>query len=239
MTDVRRIGMRAALAAAAVLAAELAAAPAGAQVGYPPAQSPFEDVEYRQAVTFYTGYFNAARDRAGVAPQGGPLFGARYDIVLAGPAAFTARLGVVQSTRTVLDPARDQGDRVIGDERRPLAIADVGVTLALTGQKSFYDFQPYVHAGAGLATNFASADPGGYRFGTRFALSGSLGTRYVPGGRWSVRGDVGTTLYQVRYPDRYFTPGLDSTSVLASDASKSSWSRNLIVTLGASYHFFR
>ena len=217
-----------------------AAAPLAAQVGYPPAQSPFEDLEYRQGIGLYSGYYRAATDRVGVAPQSGPLVGARYDIALGGPATFTARLGGVLADRTVIDPARSAGRRELGTERRPLGLADVGITLGLTGQKSYRGFVPTLHGGAGLATNFAGADPGGFKFGTRFALVYGAGLRYVPrGSNLSVRADLGSHLYQIRYPDRYFTAGLDSTSVLPSDASKSSWTNNLSATLGVTYQFFR
>jgi hypothetical protein len=233
----RRQGRSAALAVALLAAA---AAPAAAQVGYPPAESPFEDLEYRQGISLYSGYFRAASDRAGVAPQSGPLVGARYDIALGGPAAFTARLGGVLADRTVLDPARSASRRVLGTERRPVALADVGITLGLTGQKSYRGLVPTIHGGAGLATNFAGADPGGFKFGTRFAIAYGAGLRYVPrGSSWSVRGDVGSHLYQIRYPDRYFTAALDSTSILPSNASKSSWTNNLSATLGVTYQFFR
>jgi hypothetical protein len=233
--------LTAALTAAALTALALApVARVGAQVGYPTSQSPFEDLEYRQSLTLYSGYFRAASDRAAVAPQGGPLIGARYDISLAGPASFTARLGTVLSERTVLDPARSAGRRVLGTERRPIGLLDVGITLGLTGQKSWRGFVPTVHGGAGLASNFAGEDPGGFKFGTRFAIAYGAGLQYVPrGSAWSVRADVGSHLYQIRYPDRYFTAGLDSTSILPSGASKSSWTNNLGATLGISRQFFR
>jgi hypothetical protein len=215
-------------------------APLAAQVGYPTTQSPFEDLAYRQGISLYSGYFKAASDRAGVAPQSGPLVGARYDIALGGPASFTARLGGVLADRTVLDPARPNGRRVLGTERRPLGLADVGITLGLTGQKSWRGLVPTLHGGAGLATNFAGADPGGFKFGTRFAIAYGAGLRYVPrGSAWSLRADVGSHLYQIRYPDRYFTAALDSTSILPSGASKSSWTNNLGATLGITRQFFR
>jgi hypothetical protein len=216
------------------------AASVGAQVGYPTSQSPFVDLEYRQGVSIYSGYFRAASDPVGVAPQSGPLVGARYDVALGGPAAFTARLGGVLADRTVIDPARNAGRRVLGSERRPLGLADVGITLGLTGQKSYRGFVPTLHGGAGLATNFAGVDPGGFKFGTRFAIAYGAGLRYVPrGSTLSLRADLGSHLYQIRYPDRYFTAGLDSTSVLPSNASKSAWTNNLSATLGVTYQFFR
>ena len=240
LTD--RARRRAAVRLAATAAAALGVVPAGAraQVGHVPERSPFVDLEYRQSVTVFGGWYAASKDPVGVAPQSGPMLGARYDIFLGGPASFTARVATVSSERTVLDPARFEGRRVLGTERRPLTFADVGLTVALTGQKSYRGFVPYVHTGAGLATNFAGADPGGFRVGTRFALALGGGLRYVPsGGRLALRADVGSHLFQLRYPDAYYTPALDSTQVRAAGASRSAWTRNLAITFGGTYQLFR
>jgi hypothetical protein len=228
------------LLALAAVAAALPAARAGAQVGYPPERSPFVDLEYRQSASVFGGWFNAATESAGIAPQSGPLVGARYDIFLGGPASFTARVATAVSERTVLDPARRAGNRVLGVERRPLTLADVGISLGLTGQKSWRGLVPTLHSGIGVVSNLASADPGGYRFGTRFQIAYGGGVRFVPrGSPWSVRADAGAYLYQIRYPDAYFTPGLDSTSILPTGTSKSKWTNNLGLTLGLSYQFAR
>lgn len=218
----------------------LGASTARAQVGYPVDRSPFIDLEYRQSLSVFGGWFAAGKDPAGIAPQSGPLTGLRYDVYIGGPASFTARVATAVSERTVLDPARPASRRVLGTERRPLSIADVGLTLGLTGQKSWHGLVPTIHTGAGIVSNLAGADPGGYKFGTRFALAFGTGLRFVPrGSPWSVRADAGTYLYQIRYPDRYFAVGLDSTAILPSDASKSKWTNNLGLTLGLTYQFAR
>lgn len=224
----------------AVAAALLAPAAARAQVGYPPAESPFVDLEYRQSVTPYVGYFHAAKDPAGIAPQGGFMVGLRYDLVLGGPASLTVRTASVLSERTVLDPARPRGQRSLGVEQRPLTLADVGLTINLTGQKSWHSLVPLIHFGGGLASNFRGTDPGGFDFGTAFAFAYGAGVRLVPPrSRWSGRVDLGNHMYQISYPDRYFAPGLDSTQVLPSGSSKSKWLNNSAVTVGVSYQFMR
>ena len=217
----------------------LSAAPAAAQVGNPPQESPYEDIEFRQGVDVFGGWWFAGTDPAGVAPQSGPMIGVRYDLLLGGPAYLTARLGTVASERTVIDPAREAGDREVGTEKRPLTFIDVGITTALTGQKTWHELQPLLHLGVGAVTNFQGEDLGGFKVGTSFAFAYGAGVKWVPGGRFTYRGDVGGQLYRVRYPDRYFTPGLDETSVLPVDAGKSNWLNNLTVTLGVSYQFRR
>ncbi len=232
-------------ATAALLAGLGALAPAGpralgAQVGYPPARSPFVDIDYRQNVTLLGGYYSARSDPAGVAPQGGPLVGVQYDLGFGGPAIFTTRVRTVLSERRVIDPIRPDEARLLGTERRPLTLADVGLTLALTGQRSVRGFVPLVHGGVGVASTFAGADPGGFDFGTSFAFAYGLGVRYVPRGtRWALRADLGSSLYRLRYPSTYTTPALDTTSVLPARSSLTRWLNNTAFTAGVSYQFRR
>jgi hypothetical protein len=234
---------RAPLAAASALTlvagTAATAGTAAAQVGHEPERSPFVDLRYRQSVTPFAGYFFAATDPAGVAPESAPLVGVRYDLFLGGPASFTARIATATTERRVIDPARPAARRVLGVEQRPLTLADVGFSFALTGQKSWHGLVPLVHTGLGLATNFAGADPGGFNLGTRFALDYGAGIRIVPSGRLAFRIDASRYAYQIRYPDRYFQPAIDSTQVLETSRSKSKWLNNAAVTVGASYQFFR
>jgi opacity protein-like surface antigen len=212
---------------------------ASAQVGYPPDRSPFTDLVYKQSFSALGGYYIAATDAAGVAPQSAPFVGVQYDIYLGGPASFTARIGDALSDRNVLDPARPASRRLLGVEKRPLTMLDAGFSFALTGGKSFHGFVPLVHTGVGIVSNFKGADPGGLNLGTRFAFAYGAGIRYVPSGRWALRADVGWHAFQLRYPDAYLEPALDSTSVLPTTHSKSNWLNNKSVTLGVTYQLFR
>ena len=87
--------MRSFFTAAAAVA--LLASTAGAQVGYPPERSPYRDVEFRQELTLFSGYYAAGQDPAKVAPQSGPMLGLRYDVRVGGPASLTARVARVFS----------------------------------------------------------------------------------------------------------------------------------------------
>ncbi len=226
------------------------AAAQGGEVGYPPARSPFADLIYKQSFTVLGGYFHAAKDPAGIAPQSGPMFGLQYDLG-SGPAMFTTRVRTVLSDRTVLDPARPANERVLGTERRPLTMADLGLTLALTGARTFHGIVPLLHAGAGVVTNFGGTDPGGFTFGTSFALAYGLGARYVPSpaSRYAFRVDVGNTLYRVRYPASYARPSTgygslysgtpDSSSIVPANAALSRYRNNTAITVGVSYQFHR
>jgi hypothetical protein len=238
-----RGAMRVAVAAGLALAV---ARPAHGQVGYNPPESPFKDLEYRQELTALAGYFSPSSDIAGVAPQGGPLVGLRYEVRIGGPAQLMVRAMRVGSERRLIDasvasPARESGTRSEG-----LYLADVGISVNLTGQKTWHGIIPVIHVGGGIASDFhAEADAQtdttqrGYQFGTPFALSFGGGMRWAPGGRLQLRADVGDFRYQVKYPASFFTAPAGVTPVLANDVKQNQWKHNLALTLGASYLFFR
>ena len=222
------------------------AGPLEAQVGYDQARSPYHDVPWQQGLTFVAGWYHATTDPAGVAPRSAPMYGVRYDLQLAGPAQLTVRSAATMSKRQLLDPRQPKATRLLGVVDAPLLFTDVGLTINLTGQRSWYGLVPLVQFGAGIASDLKPAsDIGNYKFGgtsgTTFALSFGGGARYVPGGRlnrWEVRGDVTDYLFAIKYPGSYIsTPS--TPSVLKMSASNSSWRHNAGLTLGLSYRFLR
>ena len=94
--------------------------------------------------------------------------------------------------------------------------------------------------GVGIATDAGKKvtdDP--YRLGTTFALSFAGGLRFVPGGRFQIRADAGTYMYQIKYPAGYYINATDNTAVLGPTQTKNFWKRNGVYTLGLSYLLFR
>ena len=231
--------MKVLLSAAALVLAVAAPAAARAQVGHLPERSPYRDVEFRQELTGMAGYFVAAKDPAGVAPQSGPMVGARYEVRVGGPASFTARVGHVFSEATTINPTKPAAERVVSTDATSLWLADVGLSIALSGQKSVHRLVPVLNAGIGLVSDFDSkADVGGYSFGTTFAFSFGGGVRYVPGGNFQLRADVADYLYRIDYPISYRT-GTTTTDPIVPASQASVWKHNAALTVGASYLFFR
>lgn len=213
-----------------------------AQVGSLPQESPFRDIERRQSVTAFAGWYAAGKDPAGVTPRSGPMLGARYDVRIGGPALFTGRFATVWSERQVLDPEQAPGDgRELGIREQGLYLADVGLTVNLTGQKSWHSLVPYTQLGVGVASDFKGRDVGGFKFGTTFAFNFGGGVRWVPRDRWEVRADLADWLYQIDYPETYYIPTTTggNDAVLRSSQAKSVWKHNLALTIGGSYSFFR
>jgi hypothetical protein len=223
------------------VAALMIAPTLGAQVGHVPQRSPYIDLEYRQELSLFGGYYNAGTDQVGVAPGSGPMFGARYDLRLGGPASLTSKLMYVSSQRTVIDPRRPKETRIVqANASWPIYVADVGISLNLTGQRSYRRIVPFVNGGLGVATDFkGGADVGAWRFGTPFAFSLGGGVKWVPAGNLQVRADISDQLYQIKYPNSYYVTASDGTSVLTLSDGKNDWTSNIGLSIGISYLFFR
>ncbi len=214
---------------------------AGAQVGFQPERSPYRDVPWRQGVTVFTGWFNAASAPASVGPRSAPMVGLRYDIQLAGPAQLSVRSAYVPTERNVLDPRQRAGQRDVGTRSAPMLLNDLGITVNVTGDRSWHRLVPLLQIGGGTASDLKpSLDVGNYSFGTTFALTFGGGVRYVTGGRFEFRADVTDYLYSYRYPGTYFSATqAGDDPVLAVGSSRSRWRHNAGLTLGVTWRFRR
>ena len=223
-----------------LIALAVAASSAGAQVvGYQPARSPYLDLEYSQEFTPVFGYYWGRIDPAGVVPRNGALGGLHYEWRAGGPAHLYGEVAHIASSRTVLDPAKPASTRDLGERSWPIWSADFGLGISLTGARSWHNLVPMVKAGVGLMSDFKSADVGGFKYGTRFALTWGAALRYVPAGsRYQIRADFSNRLTSIRYPDVYFRPATGLTPIL-SGKDQSVWRNNPALTIGISYLFSR
>ena len=210
-----------------------------AQVGHDPLKSPYRDLEYRQELSFIGGRFDAAIDPARVAPTGGPMLGAHYELRLGGPVYFTARVVGVLSNRSVIDPKLEVVNRIKGDRSVPMVMADAGFSLNLTGFKSWHGIVPVLGGGLGLGAGFEKLDVGGYRFGYPFLVTARPGIKVARRGLWQGRIDATNYFYRIRYPDTYFVKTGADAPVLEPGSARSYWKRNLGVTAGITRTFGR
>jgi hypothetical protein len=219
----------------------IAASPAAhAQVGYPPSRSPYLDLTYSQEISAIFGYYVGRDDPAGVAPGSAPLVGAHYEWRAGGPAHLTGEIVRIGSSRTVLDPSKPAATRSLGEQSWPLWSADFGLGMSLTGARSWHQLVPEVKAGVGFLSDFKSkADVGGFKYGTRFALTWGAALRYVPGGRYQFRADLSNRLTSIRYPDVYFRPTTAGVTPILTGKDQSVWRNNPSLSIGISYLFSR
>ncbi len=205
-----------------------------AQVGTLPENSPFRDVEKRQDLTVLFGPSFGGHDKAGAAPRGGSAFGVRYDVNLGtSPLAFTTSLMRQSASRDVLQPGQSLANRIGANVSQPLWIIDAGLTLLMTGNRSWRGLVPSATFGVGLVTDNKSAtDSSRFDFGNRFAPLLGLGVKYSPvKSRWTIRADLTNRFYSVSYPQTFrdSTPGVPT---IVGANVKSSWTRNTMLTLG-------
>lgn len=226
--------------AASALVLSIASAPVtNGQVGHLPSKSPYEDVKMGQELTVFSGYFRSNTGAAGVLPKPSVFGGLRYDLPVGGPAVLSARYTLIPSERTVLDPSKPRRTRVIGVENTQTHMVDLGITVLLTGQKSWHRLVPAFSVGTGLASDFAKADTGGYKFGTKFGFTGGASLRYMLRNNWAVRVDATNYLWRNAYPDGYYAVASDTTAVLRPDVDKKSWKGTWGWTIGLAIPIFR
>ncbi len=215
----------------------LIAAPLYAQVGVPPEQSPFRDIENRMEVSFLSGFLHAGKEPVGVAPKSGPYFGARWEMGFGSLVSLTGRAALVASGRTLIDPSLPAGSRVLGEANHMLFLVDAGLGFSLTGGKSFHNLVPGISLGIGLASDLQTPDATGYALGTRFLFSLGGGVKWLVAPNWQVRADVVDNLFAIHYPSNYMEPASDGTR--AREGDEKIHTHNVALTLGLSYRFFR
>ena len=220
-------------------AALVLAASASAQVGHPPAESPYVDLEYSQEITPTLGYVRTRHDPAGVAPRSAPMVGLRYELHLTGPLAFSGELTETFASRQVIDPSRPIASRNLGSESSPITSADLALALNLTGQKSWHRLVPQLRGGVGLVSSRAKDDSSGFSFGTPFAFVFGGGVKLVPGGRVQLRADITDRVFKLSYPDSYYRLSPDNTAVLDATTERSFYTHHTALTVGVSYLFAR
>ena len=225
---------------AAVAALVLVAGAAGAQVGYPPSRSPYVDLPFTQEITPIFGYYVGRDDPAGVVPGNGSVVGLHYEWRAGGPAHLIGEVTRIGSSRTLLDPNKPAATRSLGQQSWPLYTAEFGLGMSLTGARSWHHFVPEAKAGVGLVSDLkGKADVGGFKYGTRFALTWGAALRYVPGGHYQIRADISNRLNSISYPDAYFRTQPGAVTPILTGVDKSVWRNNPSFTIGLSYLFSR
>jgi hypothetical protein len=196
--------------------------------------SPFAFIEERQEAGAYIGYMGASTGRFGYGPSGGYMVGTRYAIDLSGPLSLEVSAGLVKGSRDVVNPARPEGDRVIGEADVLLTTIDARLRLSATGARTWHGLNPFLSFGAGVV--FDTENPS---LTERAILDADevfeLGTKFLgtvgPGVKWhvtrhiAVRSDLGFSLWKIDAPAGWGDPQLGLSSVAESE-----WVSGLSIT---------
>ena len=144
----------------------------------------------------------------GFGPRGGGMMGSYYQVRVGGPFSVQGDLGYLPTTRDVIDPRREEGDRKIGEADVTMAMADVRLQFTLTGSRTWYRLAPHLFAGGGMAMDFAPdqeidmvlEEDDRFSFGPSFLGSFGAGIKLFPIDRISVRAEGIVTYWKVNTP---------------------------------------
>ncbi len=202
--------------------------------------SPFRYLETKQEVGLLFGVTNAASGRFGFGPGGGVRMGARWGIRLSGPLGFEGVAAVISGKRDVVNPARLEGDRKIGEADARLGTVDARLRFTFTGDRSWHALAPFIVAGGGLVFDAAGAQPldeelettDRFDFGSSFLGTFGGGTHLYLTDRLALRGDGIFSLWKIKTPPGFSDPDRGIASVQASE-----WVSALHLTVSAVIRF--
>lgn len=202
--------------------------------------SSYSFIEERQEAGVFFGYMDANAGRFGYGPSGGAWYGARYALQLSGPMALEGVAGLVRGTRDIVNPARAEGDRVIGEGDVVLTTLDARLRFSPTGDRAWNGFSPFVTLGAGVAFDVADApsesanleDRDVFEFGTTFFGSLGVGTRWFVTDRFGLRADGTFSLWRLSTP-----PGFSDSDRDFGSVDDTEWVRGLGVTVSLLYRW--
>ncbi len=202
--------------------------------------SPYRFIEERQEIGVFAGLFHGDAGQYGFGPGPGPMSGIRYGLELTGPLGLEALASFVPTTRDVINPGREEGDRKVEEAEVALVLFEARLRFALTGRRTWHGFQPFAFIGAGLGFD-AQGDQSEdlvippddrFDFGTRFQASGGGGVRFLLGRRWVLRADAALLLYELQTPSGFFDEDRDLGVVPEKE-----WVNSTTVTLGFAFRF--
>jgi len=224
----------------AILAVATASSLGAQVVGTLPLRSPFADLEDGQRIGVFAGWLVTGRDPLGVRPHASPILGARYDVQMGGPAYFTGRLLGIPARHDVLDPNRPSGDRRVGTASSNLIGADVGLTLAFTGERTWHAFQPLMHVGLGFVGGVGNRrDLGEYRPAPSVLYTWGFGARYATGKNAELRVDVSWLYFKLQYPETYRTTTASDNIPLRAEGTLTPMTGNRALSVAWSWGVFR
>ncbi|MBI1809175.1 MAG: hypothetical protein HYR75_04695 [Gemmatimonadetes bacterium] len=212
-----------------------------AQVGALPDQSPFRDLEDGQRFGLVAGIWSFGHDPVNVGPNGtSPAFGLRYDLYLGGPAYFSVQALSGSVVRNVIDYLKHPASRLVGTQSSVLTDVNAGLTIALTGARSWHHVQPLVNFGLGMMFDAGDSqgDVSGFAVKPALSLNTGMGVRWITSKNSELRADLALAFWQLKYPQNYRSTDADPQAVYPT-GSLSPWTVNKTVTLGWTWRVFK
>lgn len=202
--------------------------------------SPYRFWETRQEAGAFAGGIATGSGRFGYGPKTGPMVGVRYGLDFPGPLSIEGVVNWIPTTRDVVDPRRQEGERVIGSGDAELLGVDARLKLSLTGQRTWHGLNPFVLAGVGLMWDLAEGAPDEddleetdrFELGTAFVGQLGGGLRWFLNDQWIARADALLHVYKLDAPVGFRDPERGFGSVGVSE-----WVNASSIALGVAYRF--
>lgn len=208
MSNVERGRLEHALSVAIVASALLAPYDASAQVGYRPQSSPYHDLPASKWISIQGGYLGGSAGEAGVGPTDGAFVGVRADFGLTAALDLTANVNAADLQRQPIDPQQGPENRILGSARQTVLLADAGIVLRVTGEKTWHGVLPYAGftLGVAIGSEVKADSLSNFNFGVHFLAGPQIGVRIHPGSRVFFRIEARDALWKLKYPNVFFEP---------------------------------
>ena len=175
------------------------------QVGHAPEGSPYRDLRAKQAASVIGGFLRGGRGTPKASPSDGPVFGIRYDRQLGAAVEVLLGLSYARLDKYLVDATVPEASRLSGPVKDDLVFMEAGLSLLLTGRKSWRGFVPYVGGMLGVVFETDLGTFNEFSFGTRVVLTPHVGIKWFPVQALSFKVEARDVLWRVRYPDTWFS----------------------------------
>lgn len=181
-------------------------APLLGQVGHDPANSPYRDIRNRSNVVATGWKIGGGGGQLDIGPTDGELLGLRYEMRLTGPSDAMLDISYGRFQRLVPDPGAPEDEQLSGPVQQSVLMVTAGLSVLLTGDKTWNGFAPYVGGSLGLGFGGdVAADSSGYRFNAKFVSGPHLGIRYYATSALSLRLEGRLLFWRLKYPSSFYT----------------------------------
>ena len=202
--------------------------------------SNYRYVDSSQETGAFVGFASVGTGRFGYGPGDGTVVGGRYGIDFAGPLTFEVVASVLDGTRDIINPGRDEGDRKVAEADSQVGAVDGRLKLTLTGPRTWRGLSPFLLFGGGMAFDLSGEHPAEadlepadrFDFGRSFFGTLGGGSRVVVSERLVFRVDGIFSIWKLDTP-----PGFSDPSRGFGNVEKGEWVQGLRLTLGAAIRF--
>jgi len=202
--------------------------------------SPYRFIETRHEAGAFVGLISMDTGPFEFGPEGGLLSGLRYALELTGPLSLEGVASLVAGERSVVDPRRAEGSRIIGTADTYLTSVDARLKFAFNGRRTWHGLGPYLTAGGGFLFDLAGEGEWDRELDEddRFSQGNSFlgvmggGLRFFPMERLVLRADLEGRFWKIGTPS-----GFSDAALGLGPVERDRWVSGWGFMLGAALRF--